>query len=155
MQLLTSVLLSGDNIIDFDGTLVVQLVIFFIAFFILRSLVFKPMIALLDARETSIEGARQEAKRMQKEAAEKGDAFEEEMRKLRVTAQAERDRLRQEGLRLERTVLEKVREETSKNLTDAQVRLDSERTRIRAEVQTNIPKLASEIASRLLGREVQ
>jgi F-type H+-transporting ATPase subunit b len=154
-MLLTSVLLSGDNIIDFDGTLVVQLVIFFIAFFVLRSLVFKPMIALLDARETSIEGARQDAKRMQKEASEKAEAFEEEMRKLRTTAQAERDRLRQEGLRLERTVLEKVRQETSKTLSEAEARLESERTRVRTEIQATIPKLASEIASRLLGRDVQ
>ncbi|MBW2465395.1 MAG: ATP synthase F0 subunit B, partial [Deltaproteobacteria bacterium] len=112
MTFLTSALLSGGSILDLDGTIFVQLAIFFIAFFILRELVFKPMMTLFDAREEAIDGARKEAKAMEQEALDKGVTFDEEMRKVRLEAGEERDKLRGEGQRLEREMLDKVRSET-------------------------------------------
>src|SRR5690606_19373325 len=102
----------------------------FLAFFILRSLVFKPMVRLFEAREEAIDGARADARQMEKDAAKKADAFEEEMRKVRLEAGAERDKLRQEGLRLERTILEKVRQDTQQSVTAAEKKLEEEAARI-------------------------
>ncbi len=154
MQLLSTAILAGGSIIDLDGTLFVHLVIFFLAFFILRSLVFKPMVRLFEAREEAIDGARADARQMEKDAAKKADAFEEEMRKVRLEAGTERDKLRQEGLRLERTILEKVRQETQQSVVDAEKKLADEAARIRREIQTSVPILAREMATKLLGREV-
>ncbi|MEM9189871.1 MAG: ATP synthase F0 subunit B [Myxococcota bacterium] len=150
---LNAALLSG-SIIDLDGTLFVQLALFTVLFFILKSLVFKPMVKLFEAREEAIEGAREDAKRMEKEAAEKADTFEEEMREVRLKAQAERDKLRVEGARLERAVLDKVREETRQTMAQAEKNLTQEATRVRKEIDATIPKLANEMAGRLLGREL-
>lgn len=155
MHLLSSALLAGGSVIDLDGTILVQLAIFLLTFFVLRSLVFKPMMELFDAREAATEGARAEAKKMDKEAREKADAFEDEMRKVRLAAGEERDRLRQEGVRLERAILERVRNETQKKLEDATTRLATEGTRLRGEIQTSVPALARQIASKMLDREVQ
>src|SRR5688500_3063399 len=62
------VMLSGGSPVDLDGSLFVQLGIFFIAFFILRSLVFRPVMELFDARTAAMEGSREEAKRLETEA---------------------------------------------------------------------------------------
>lgn len=155
MQLLSTAILAGGSIIDLDGTLFVHIVVFFVAFFILRSLVFKPMVSLFEAREDAIDGARAEARQMEKDAAKKADRFDEEMRQVRLEAGEERDKLRQEGLRLERTVLEKVRLETQQTLASAEKRIEEEGARIRREIQTSVPVLARDMASKLLGREVQ
>lgn len=155
MQLLSTAILAGGSIIDLDGTLFVHIVVFFVAFFILRSLVFKPMVSLFEAREEAIDGARAEARQMEKDAAKKADRFDEEMRQVRLEAGEERDKLRQEGLRLERTVLEKVRQETQQTLAAAEKRIEEEGARIRREIQTTVPGLARDMASKLLGREVQ
>lgn len=146
-------LLSGA-LIDLDGTLVVQLVLFFIAFGVLYPLVFKPMVAMFEAREEAIDGARAEARSKEQQAREKADKFEQEMHDIRVSASAERERLRQEGQKLERTILERVRQETQKQASEADERIQTEARKVRSDMESNIPQLARQIASKLLGREV-
>ena len=155
MNVLFTALLSEGSIIDLDFTLVIQLGLFGIAFLVLRPLIFRPMIALFEARESAIEGSKLEALRLQDEAAAESEEFDEEMRRLRLQAGEERDRLRAEGQRLERTVLDRVREETDKQLADADRQLASEAAKLRAEVEASVPALAKQIASKLLSREVQ
>ena len=155
MTVLSTALLSEGSIIDLDGTIWIQLGIFAIAFLLLRPLIFRPMIALFEARENAIEGAKVEALRLQDEAAAESDEFDEEMRRLRLQAGEERDRLRAEGKRLERTVLDRVRAETNTQLTEADQKLKAEAARLREEVERGVPALAKQIASKMLDREVQ
>ena len=44
------VLLSGGSVIDLDASIFIQMGIFFVAFFILKALVFNPTMQLFDAR---------------------------------------------------------------------------------------------------------
>lgn len=154
MHLLFTALLSEGSIIDLDGTIWIQLAFFGIAFLVLRPLIFRPMVALFEARENAIQGAKLEALRLQDEAAAEDEEFEEEMRKLRLQAGEERDRLRAEGKRLERTVLDRVREETDKQLAEAEAKLEREQAKLRAELSQSVPALAKQIASKILNREV-
>ena len=155
MNVLFTALLSEGSIIDLDGTIWLQLGLFAIAFFLFRPLIFRPMVALFEAREQAIEGSKLEALRLQDEAAAETEEFDEEMRRLRLQAGEERDRLRAEGKRLERSVLDRVREETEKQLAEADQRLAAEASKLRREIQDNVPTLAKQIASKLLSREVQ
>jgi len=155
MNVLFTALLSEGSIIDLDGTIWIQLGLFAIAFLIFRPLIFRPMVALFEARENAIEGAKLEALRLQDEASAESEEFEDEMRRLRLQAGEERDRLRAEGKRLERTVLDRVREETDKQLAEADAKLKTEGARLRAEIDQSIPLLAKQIASKMLNREVQ
>jgi F-type H+-transporting ATPase subunit b len=148
-------LLSGGSIIDLDGTVFVQLAMFFIAFIVLHALVFKPMLALLEAREVAIDGARDDAKRLEVEVREKQASFEGELRKVRGASSEERDKLRAQGQELERTLLEKVRVETQATLGDARQRLDAEAQTARQRLHAGTPEMAKAIASKILGREVQ
>ena len=155
MNVLFTALLSEGSIIDLDGTIWLQLGLFAIAFFLFRPLIFRPMVALFEAREQAIEGSKLEALRLQDEAAAETEEFDEEMRRLRLQAGEERDRLRAEGKRLERSVLDRVREETEKQLAEADQKLATEASKLRREIQDNVPTLAKQIASKLLSREVQ
>jgi F-type H+-transporting ATPase subunit b len=122
---------------------------------VFRPLIFRPMIALFEARENAIEGAKLEALRLQDEASAESEEFEVEMRKLRLQAGEERDRLRAEGKRLERTVLDQVHRDTDRQLTEADSKLESEVAKLRADIERSIPALARQIASKMLNREVQ
>lgn len=148
---LLSVFLSGA-IVDFDGTILIQLAIFFIAFFILRSFVFKPMIALFDAREAAIDGAKRQAREIESGADDKLKAFEAEMKKVKVEATAERDAIHKDALRLERELLDKARHDADAMMGEATAKMQSEATAIRGEMKTSIPALAGQIADKLLGR---
>ena len=155
MHSLLSVVLSEGSIIDLDGTIFVQLGIFLILFFVLRALVFKPMTSLFAAREAAIDGAREDARRMEREAKEQSGGFEEAIQKVRTTAGEERDKLRADGLKIEKGMLEAVKEDTTKLLDEAKTKLDAERDSVRRDMNAQTPVLARQIASKLLGREVQ
>jgi len=155
MNVLFTALLSEGSIIDLDGTIWIQLGLFAVAFFVFRPLIFRPMVALFEARESAIEGSKLEALRLQDEASAESEEFEVEMRRLRLQAGEERDRLRAEGKRLERTVLDRVREETDKQLAEADAKLKTEASQLRSEIDQSIPLLARQIASKMLNREVQ
>jgi F-type H+-transporting ATPase subunit b len=155
MNVLFTALLSEGSIIDLDGTIWIQLGLFAVAFFVFRPLIFRPMIALFEAREKAIEGSKLEALRLQDEASAESEEFDAEMRRLRLQAGEERDRLRAEGKRLERTVLDRVREETDKLLADADAKLKTEASKLRTDIDQSIPALAKQIASKMLSREVQ
>jgi F-type H+-transporting ATPase subunit b len=148
-------LLSGGSIIDLDGTVFVQLILFFVAFGVLYVLVFKPMVTLLEAREEAIDGAKDQAAHLEAEVREKQAAFEAELRKVKGSSNEERERLRAEGQEIERSLLDRVRAETQSVVAEAKTRLDSEAALARQELAAQRSQLAREIASKLLGREVQ
>lgn len=150
---LPAVLLSGGAVIDIDGSLLIQLAIFFVAFEMMRRLVFRPMIALFDAREAAIDGAKRDARRLEGEADEKLKAFEAEMKKVRVEAGGERDALRKDAGRLERELLAKAREEADRMMSEATAQMTGEATKIRADMKNDVPALAGQIAEKLLGRK--
>lgn len=155
MNLLSSVLLSGGSIIDLDGTMLVQMGLFFVTLIFLQFLVFKPMVALFEARDAAIDGAKEEAKKLSAEADDAGTTFDDEMRKVRAAAQEERERLRKEGHSLENTLLGKVQTETQGQLAEAEKKADHEAEKVRREMQAKLPVIAHQIASKLLNREVQ
>ena len=148
------VLLSGGSVIDLDATLFVQMGIFFIAFFIMKSLVFKPVMSLFDARDQAIEGSRADAKRMESEAADKRQQFEGELRKVSAAANEEREKLRNEAQRLARQLTEQARQQAAESQKSAKERLDEQAAEVRERALSEVPALARQIATKLLGRSV-
>jgi len=151
--LLTSLLAEGA-LVDIDGTVVVELVLFFLLLVILNWLVFQPMIRLFAAREAAIGGAIDEAKRQTREAGQHDAELEEARRKVRAKAGEERERIRGEAAKSERAILESVRKETTKLVADADAKLADEAKGARAAIATQTPVLAKQIAAKLLGRDV-
>jgi len=154
MTVLFTALLSEGSIIDLDWTILIQLGTFAVAFLLFRPLIFRPMIALFEARENAIEGAKVEALRLQDEAEAESEEFDEEMRRIRLQAGEERDRLRAEGKRLERTLLDRVRDETNMQLAEADAKLATEAASLRGQIDQSIGALAQQIASKMLDRKV-
>lgn len=142
----------SSSILSVDGTLLVQLVIFFIAFFALRAFVFKPMVQLFEARDMAVDGAREEAKRLDEDASEKFRELDERLLQVRIQASEERERLRQAGLEQERAMLDKARAETDDKLAKLDAQLTAEANRLRAELKERVPELSRAIVDRALLR---
>lgn len=148
------VLSGGGSLIDLDGTFFVQIAIFFLAFFILKSLVFGPVMKVMDAREAAVGGARQQAQALEAEVAEKKANFESQLRKVRDEASREREAQRAEAQKLARSLTEKARQESASRLDEARTRLSQEAEKVRAEARLQVPKVANQIASKILNRSV-
>ena len=150
-----TVLLSGSPILDIDATFLVYLGVFGLLFFVLRALVFRPAMALFDAREEAIGGAKAKARKLEQEAEEKLASFESEMTRVRSEAALERDRLRADSQKRERALLDKVKAETDALLREADAKMAAEAASLRKEISATAPALAGQIANQLLGREVK
>lgn len=146
-------LLLGGAIIDLDSTFFFQLAIFVILFFFLRSVVFKPVLAVLEARETATDGAKDEARDLEAQAKEKLSTFEAEMTRVRVELAADRDKLRKDGAGLERELLARARTDADAILDEAAKAIATESSKVRGDMQSKVPALASDIAEKLLGRK--
>ena len=147
-------LLSGSPILDVDATFLIYIGLFFLLFFLLRAFVFQPMMALFEERDRAIVGAKKEARELERSAEDKLLAFEDEMAKVRSEAGTERDRLRAEGARLERNLIEKVRGEADAMIADAETQMAAEAEKVRRDIAATSPVLARQIAEKLLGRQV-
>jgi F-type H+-transporting ATPase subunit b len=148
------VLLSGESPIDIDGSFFVQLGILFVAFLILRALVFQPVMRLFDAREQAMEGSRREAGELEQKAEQARDHFEHELRRVRHQANENRERLRADAQRLARELTETARRENNATLLSAKAQLEVEAKDARKRAEVEVPTLARQITARLLGRSV-
>ena len=155
LSLLGSKLLaSGDIVVDFDLSFLAQVLLF--AFFVglLKPLLFDPLMKVFEEREKLTEGAKAEAREMDKEAADLIAQYEVEHEKIVREAQREREALRAETATLEATIMAEARAERARILEAGKARIATEVDALRKELEKQTPALAAEIASRVLGREV-
>ena len=150
-----AVLLSGGSVIDLDASIFIQMGIFAVAFFILKALVFGPTMQLFDAREQAIDGAKAEAKRMQEEAVGKREHFEGELRRVSAAANEEREKARNEAQRLARQLTDQARNQAMSTQKASKDRLDAQAAEVRKNALAQVPAIARQLTSKLLGREVQ
>ena len=141
--------------VDVDLTFVVQTVLFIALTLVLKPLLFDPMLKLFEEREKRIDGAKIQARKIDEKSATALAQYETQMASARAAAGAERDKIRGEALKREQEVLGAVRASAAKVLDDGKRAAQSEAQKARAALKTEAVAMARELASRVLGREVQ
>lgn len=145
---------AEQPLIDLDWTLLVQLGLFGLTALVATRLLFRPYLAMREERSAGMEGARQEAERLSAEADTQMADYEARLTSARQKAQEERRKLRAEAAREQAALTDRAREEAGKTVADAHAQLERETTTARDELMPRADKLAGEIATKLLGREV-
>lgn len=146
--------MSGSPIdLDFNNVVVFQAVIFVFLIVVLKPLLFDPMLKVFGLREERTEGARDTARELEEQAGELLTRYEAELTRVNQAAAEERDRLRAEATKLEAQILNEAREATAKIVEDGRRRIETEVNAIRFELGKQSERLASDIATRVLGRE--
>lgn len=146
---------AGGVDVDVNWTFLLQIGLFVLLFLILEPLLFDPMLKLFEERERRIDGAKNEAREMYRQADEKTAKYEEELTTVKRQAGEERDKLRAEGQKKEQQILAKVRAETNAMLDEGRKRIADEGAQLRKDLDAAAQALARDIATRVLGREVQ
>jgi F-type H+-transporting ATPase subunit b len=113
------------------------------------------MLKLFAEREKQIEGAKLEARKMDERSGNALAKYEAEMTKARAAANAERDKIRAAALAREQEILAAVRAATSKVLDEGKRAAHAEGERARSQLKSDATAMARDLASRVLGREVQ
>ena len=141
-------------LIDIDGTLFVQLVLFLLLLIVLTQLLFKPYLRLRDERQQAIGGTADEARRLEADARTRIAEYEGHLAKAKARGAEERARIRAEGAVRQRDVVDKARAETTRRVTEARAEVARLGEQARVELTRQADDIGRRMASRLLGREV-
>jgi len=146
---------AAEDLLKIDKTLIIQLIIFIATIFILNSLLFKPLLGLVEKREKLTTGRIKEAK----ELGEKVELITREYRakldEIRAKAMEERNEIRREAHAAAEDLIGNVHKETQALLEEARSKLELEVKEIREKIKPEIEVLAREMALLILGREAQ
>lgn len=149
------ILLSGNiPLVDLDGTVFIQFGIFLIMLVFLTKFVFKPYLALLRERGENIEGAREDATRVNTDADAKLSSYEEQIVKARKEAASVRAEHRGVGESHAQELLAEARKESDTKLEAARLKIEKSAQAAQLALRTRADQIAKTVASKLLGREV-
>jgi F-type H+-transporting ATPase subunit b len=155
LMALSSASSSGGAVnIDFDLTFVGQMVIFSALIIVLKPLLYDPVLALFAEREKRTDGAKADARAMQEKAGELLRKWEAEVEKVQRVAAEERDKTRAETARLEAETMAEARKMSAKIVEEGRVKIAEEIRATRVDLGRSSAVLARDIATRVLGREV-
>jgi len=141
---------AAENLLSVDRTLVIQLVIFLVALFLLNRLVFRPLLGVWDRREELTVGTLREAEDMTRKAESAIFEYNEKLAEARAQATETRNELRQQGQNESSKMLMTAREAAQAELEGARGTLEGEVVKIRTDLQGEIESLAAEISDRVL-----
>ncbi|HXJ23043.1 MAG TPA: hypothetical protein VMT03_22680 [Polyangia bacterium] len=142
------------QLIDLDKTVFVQLGIFLLLAYVLWRLLWRPYLRIRGERVTRVEGYRQDAVKMEADAAARLAEAESALGAARRMGTAERATARAEAQAREQAILAQANADAQKTLADARARLDASLEAERLKLQAQTRDVAKAAAQRILGREV-
>jgi F-type H+-transporting ATPase subunit b len=145
---------GGGVNIDFDLSVVAQMVLFALLIVVLKPLLFDPVLKVFEEREKRTEGAKAEARKMQEQAGELLTRYERELERVHQVAAQEREKIRSETARLEQEILAQGRQVATDIVEQGRSKIDQEVRAIQFELGRQSEQLARQIAGRVLGRDL-
>lgn len=145
---------AAPPLIDVDGTVLIQFVLFVIMLIVLSRLLFRPYLNMRAERGKGIEGARHEAETMEHRAEAIVTDYDARMTRAKMRGGEERTKLRSEAAVYERQVLGAARDESHKALAEARGQVQTQAAAAKKSLETQAGVLARQMAKKILGREV-
>lgn len=140
--------------IELNLTLLYQIAGFFILYFILNVLLYKPVLKILEERDKNIAGTKKEAETLEAELQKKLLEYENKLNEAKAKAQEERLRIRQEGLDKERELLENARKDSQDRLMAAKAELEKDVKSALTQLKEESKIISKDIAGKILERKV-
>jgi F-type H+-transporting ATPase subunit b len=142
------------QLIDLDGTVFVQLGMFLLLMAVLRQFLWKPYLKVKGERTTRVEGYREQAARLEAEAAARLAKAEAALAEARRVGAGERAEARAIAQKRENELLAQANAAAQKTLADARTRVNATLQAERAKLQQTASEVGLQAARKILGREV-
>lgn len=144
---------AGESqLLDIDNTVFVMLGLFLVLAFVLTQWLWKPYLRVREERVRRVEGAREEADRLEADAAARLAGIETQLAEARKASQAERAQARTAAVAREQEIVAAAQETARQQLLEARKKLDLALASERIRLATHATTLGREIAEKALGR---
>ena len=144
----------APQLIDLDGTIFVQLGLFLLLMFVLRRLLWTPYLRVRGERVSRVDGYREEAIKLEADAASRLARTEAELAEARRVGSGMRAVARSEAQAREQTLLAEAQAAAQRTLAEARARLNAVLTVERAKLGPRATEIGREAAAKILRREV-
>ena len=141
--------------VDLDLTFLMHFILFGAFVVIMKDLIFDPMIKVFERREKMTSGEIDEARKMDEEAIALKQELDAKLEEIRREAATDREQVRARVKKLENELLEDARSTMDAKLDKGMRQIREEVEAIQAELAKKRAPLAADIATRVLGREVE
>ncbi|MBE9527977.1 MAG: ATP synthase F0 subunit B [Proteobacteria bacterium] len=140
--------------LDFDITILYQMVGFFVLLFILNRLLYKPVQKVLAEREERIDGSLAQAEGLNKEVEDGLVDYDVKLKEAAVKGHEERAKLRAEGAARQKEIMEAAGVSVSHDLTVMRNELGSAKKEALTSLKDEVKSLSAIVAEKLLDRKV-
>lgn len=141
--------------INFDRSLIVQIVNFVILLFIMTRLLYRPVLAKMEERTAAIKRSLDEAQAARAEAARQQQENEARLRAAYTEAAAIRAQALKDAADEQRRLLDAARTESQRLIETAKAQMDADIRRAREELRREVSDLATAIAEKLVRRSLR
>lgn len=120
--------------------------------FVLNTLIFKPILHVIESRTGAVRDARELAASASQKAAQATEQFDRTLGSARAEVYKQMDDARRTALDKRAAIMADTKREADDALSDATSRLTSQASAARAALESEATNLAGEIVNRVLGR---
>jgi F-type H+-transporting ATPase subunit b len=143
-----------QQLLDVDGTLFLNLGLFLLSMFLLTKFLWRPYLKVREQRSTRVEGYKEEAKRLEAEAAARLSKVEAELGDARRAGSRARARVRADAQRREQEIMTAAQSTAQKTLAEARARVEAAYNAEKATLASRAEALGREAAEKVLGRRL-
>lgn len=137
--------------LDLNITMLIQMVNFFIALFVLNYLLIRPIRAILQERREKMEDIGGEAGAFERDAAEKLASYQEALIHARQEAGLTREQGRTDGTAEQHQIMGVASQKAQAYLAEAQASIKAEANATLDELRKQVKSLAGKVATRVMG----
>ena len=141
--------------VSLDYTILIQMANFILLIFILRKLLYVPILGVMNERKERMEAYDGDVKRLNQEVEQKFSEYEEKVRLAKLNAMEQRNAIVKEGADLAKGMIDAVRNEIPALIEQFNARITGEVDAARAVLRSQSRKISLEIAEKVLGRSIQ
>lgn len=137
--------------INIDLTLVASILNFFILVWLMKRVLYKPVLKLLEERKQTIAEKLQEAEKKNQEAAEKKEEYQHLLAESKDEAREILKRAAQSGEALKQEIVAKAQVRAQEIIDQAQAQAQEEQTKMWHQLQGQVGRLSLELARKIVG----
>ncbi len=146
---------GGGGLINIDKSLIIQAINFIVLLLVLHRLLYKPLMATMEARTNAIKKALDEAQAARAEAARQGEENAARLKAAYAEAAAIQEQARKEAAEEHRRLVEAARVESQRMMESAKAQLEADVRRAREELRREVSEIALSVAEKLIRKSLR
>jgi F-type H+-transporting ATPase subunit b len=146
---------GGAGLINFDKSLVIQVVNFLILMFLLSRLLYRPLVSKMDERAQAIKRSLDEAQAARADAQREREQHAARIQAAHAEAQSIRAAALAEAAEEQRRLVDTARAEAERLVASARAELEQDVRRARQDLRREVSELAVQVAERLIRKSLR